>query len=99
MSRPCHGPRATHVLAARHEMPPPRACMQIEPMYLFTQLSTVFIYVGVCSVLIHFFILRVMRYASRVYRESVGEVITVEGVPAREDSTPIVSCARALTDH
>lgn len=63
----------------------------IVPMFLITQIAATLFYIGICATIIHFFILRVMRYASRVYRESVGEVITVEGVHDKKGVQAIIA--------
>ena len=63
----------------------------IEPMYLITQFAAILIYVTASSIIVHTIITRFLGYRSRVFRESIGEVITVANVHSKKGAQAIIA--------
>ena len=64
---------------------------EFDGLYIVSQLATLVVYLGVAGLITRYMVLWLLGYTSRVYRESVKEVITVDNVHAKKASQAIIS--------
>ena len=63
----------------------------IDFLYLITQLSALIIYIGLAAIVTETCVKFLLGYKSRVYRESIGEVVTVANVHAKKGTQALIA--------
>ena len=64
---------------------------KFDEMYIVTYLASLVVYIGVARLFARACVLYLLGYTSRVYRESIREVVTVDGVHSKKAAEALIA--------